>query len=204
MENYILEIPNLIPKSLCDEIINRFELDDRKETGVIHMDDKLIVNKRLKQSTELYITNTSGWEDIDFKISQYLRVGLEKYLAHLYKTFKSKNEMLHIYQDILISAYEDMGYEIQKISRGESYAWHHDYKWHDEKGYFLNCIIYFNTLEENEGGTTEILGGTKIRPEAGKLLFFPTSWTFPHCGNEVKGKSKYICCSAMCINPLKR
>lgn len=204
MENYILEIPNLIPKSLCDEIINRFELDHRKEPGTIHMDDKPIIDKRLKQNTELFITTTPGWEDIDFKISQYLDFGFKKYLDHLYRTFKCKNELSHIYQGMLISDYRDTGYQIQRISRGESYAWHHDYAWHDGRGRLLNCIIYFNTLEENEGGTTEIFGGTKIRPEAGKLLFFPSAWTFPHCGNEVKGKSKYICCSAMCINPLKK
>ena len=204
MDNFILEIPNAIPKELCDEIIKRFELDNRKEPGVIYLDDKSVVDKRLKENTELFITNTPGWEDIDLTISKYLNISFRKYLSHLRQTFKDKNEIQHIYRGMFISEYRDTGYQIQRISRGQSYAWHHDYSWHDGRGRLLNCIFYLNTLEENEGGTTELLGGTKIRPEAGKLVLFPSSWTFPHCGNEVKGKSKYIGWSGMCIRPLKK
>lgn len=205
MENYIYEVPNLFPKDLCDKIINRFELDNRKQRGKIHRDGVPFIDEKFKKNHELYITNLPGWEDIDSEISKYLTVGFRKYLSHLRETFKDKNEMQHIYNGIFASEFRDTGYDIQRISQGDSYAWHHDYGWHDNiRGRLLNCIIYLNTLEDHEGGKTELLGGTKIRPEVGKLLLFPSAWTFPHCGNEVKGKHKYICCTGMLILPLKK
>ena len=54
----------------------------------------------------------------------------------------------------------------------------------------LTFLFYLNTLEE--GGHTEFWGNYKIKPETGKLLLFPASWTFPHCGKTPISDNKYI------------
>jgi hypothetical protein len=199
MENYIYEIPNLVPTDLCTRIIIRFETDNRKCKGAIHQDYVRVVDEKLKKNVELFITGKSGWEDIDTEISKYISIGLKKYFSHLHTTFEDKNKLSHIYKGMICSKFEDTGYDIQRIARGDSYAWHHDDNWYGIEGRVLNCLLYLNTLEDHEGGKTELLGGTKIQPQAGKLLIFPCSWTFPHCGNEVKGDYKYICCSSVRI-----
>lgn len=38
-----------------------------------------------------------------------------------------------------------------------------------------------------------LINGRKVKPEAGKVLVYPCSWTFPHTGAEVKYGSKYMC-----------
>ena len=42
------------------------------------------------------------------------------------------------------------------------------------------------------GGETEIWDSHKIKPECGKLLLFPSCWTFPHRGNVPISGNKYI------------
>ena len=37
-----------------------------------------------------------------------------------------------------------------------------------------------------------------IKPEAGKLLLFPASWTFPHCGQMPISHDKYIITGWLC------
>ena len=59
--------------------------------------------------------------------------------------------------------------------------------------YFIQLIFYLNTLQENQGGCTEFIDGKKVRPEMGKVLMYPCSWTFPHKGCEILDGYKYIC-----------
>ena len=51
---------------------------------------------------------------------------------------------------------------------------------------------YLNTIEEKDEGYTEFVDGTKIQPVAGRLIFFPATWTFLHRGYPPKVK-KYLC-----------
>jgi hypothetical protein len=65
-------------------------------------------------------------------------------------------------------------------------------KEHDKPSRLFSCLIYLNTLEDNQGGCTEFMCGKKVRPEQGKLLIFPSTWTYVHRGAEVKnGGVKY-------------
>ena len=48
--------------------------------------------------------------------------------------------------------------------------------------------MYLNTLDYNEGGITEFINGRKIKPDIGKILIFPSNWSFVHRGQEVKSK----------------
>ena len=55
----------------------------------------------------------------------------------------------------------------------------------------LTYLFYLNDIDE--GGETEFFGGDiKIIPKAGKLIIFPASWTFPHCGKMPISSNKYI------------
>ena len=64
---------------------------------------------------------------------------------------------------------------------------------------FIQVIFYLNTLQENQGGCTEFIDGKRVRPETGKVLIYPCSWTFPHKGGEVLYGYKYICTTTICI-----
>jgi len=52
----------------------------------------------------------------------------------------------------------------------------------------LNFIIYLN---ENES-CTEFLNGRKIKPQFGKIAFFPSTWTYTHRCQPIKQGYKYV------------
>jgi len=187
MDNYILEIPDALPKELCHEIINKFESDENKEQGKIG--DNKIVDLSLKKSIDLYVTpSDEKWVNISHKLYDTLFKCLNKYICYVYDNF---SKMPPIYNDIFLNKLIFSNYNIQKIEKNDQYVWHYDNPSCPDKIGVLNCIVYLNTLEL-DSGNTEFGHGRKIRPETGKVLFFPSTWTFPHRGNVVKNDSKYI------------
>jgi hypothetical protein len=199
MERYILEIPNLVPKVFCDHLIKKFENDPGKYKGTIGSNTTPpIVNENLKKSVELSFSRLSHWEKEDAELAKYIASAVSDYINTLKHNFSDKNNE-HIFDDIWNNDLVDSGFTIQRIDRGDKYAWHHDGPILDS-GKIANIILYLNTLDSSEGGTTELINGRKIRPEAGKVLIFPASWTFAHCGNVVKAPHKYICCSLLLVS----
>ena len=54
----------------------------------------------------------------------------------------------------------------------------------------ITYLWYLNDVDE--GGETEFCGDLKIKPTAGKLIFFPASWCYPHKGIMPLSNNKYI------------
>jgi hypothetical protein len=179
--DFIYEVENNLSEDLCNEIIRRFEKDDRKYNSAII--DNFI-------STNLKLTGLDEWDDVDKILFEKLNEGLEKYVNHVNKHMN----VLGI--DIDISdIFDDDGYLIQRTCKNGYYHWHADQFL--EPGFttrVITCIWYLNTLKESDGGFTEFLCGKKVIPKMGSLLFFPSTWTNIHRGFPVKGDvTKYTC-----------
>ena len=82
---------------------------------------------------------------------------------------------------------DDTGYQIQKTQPGDYYIWHHD----QTTSRLVTFIWYLNDVKDD--GYTEFIDGTRIQPEAGKLIIFPATWDFLHRGVSPKTEIKYIC-----------
>jgi|TARA_R110000823_G_scaffold236931_1_gene362539 nitrate reductase alpha subunit len=192
MEKYTLEIPNFIPSDVCDSIVQRFENDKRKAEVVFTfpVGDQYVT--RNKNSTELTTNSYTDWEDISQIFLDYTTKAYNEYSKHLESTFSGYGDPMYPVYDKEINAKQILcsGFPIQRIGEGKMYDWHHDgvnFK------NFIQLIFYLNTLQENQGGCTEFIDGKKVRPEVGKVLMFPCSWTFPHKGGKVEEGYKYIC-----------
>ena len=199
----IMELPNFVPEDLCNFIIDKFERDSNKYVGQIKYGDKTIIDKTLKDSMELDITNycptesnSKLWYDTDNIIEKYIGRGCKIYSKYLDKEYPGPNnceykQKFRTFESILkvIDKFgvKDNGYTIQRQSMGVKYGWHYD----SLPDSFLFGILYLNTLTEDEGGCTEFINGRKIRPEAGKIMLSPAHWSYAHCGNEVKSVYKY-------------
>jgi hypothetical protein len=202
MENLILELPNSVPPEFCEEMIRRFEKDNNKFDGVVTYNSYTAVEPTLKKSTELFVSGLDSWKDIDIQLKKYMYEALIKYINYINDYFKN-DQKFHIFETIVNrQAFSDVGYYIHRTDAGDKYAWHHDGGFNCTN--FLNVILYLKTLEEGDGGTTDFLNGTRIRPEIGKILFFPASWTFPHRGDKVLNGPKYTCCSIIHYGPSPR
>lgn len=184
---FIYTEPNCISVESCNEIIEKFILDSRKREGVVDIG----VNKDFKNTFDLYITELNEWKDIDNELFLIINKSLEKFLKYIVHSHKEYDKFLPgIFQGI-----KDFGYQIQQYKKNEGYYnWHTD---HIGKSHYdtlkqiklLAFIIYLNDV--NEGGETEFICG-KIKPQAGKILFFPATWTYTHKGNMPISNDKYI------------
>jgi hypothetical protein len=171
-----------LEKSFCEKVISKFEKDPNKYEGKVGFQR---VDTKVKVSTDLSISKLDDWKEYDSVFFKSLNSGLEEYKTYL-KTINSK-----MLSNINLS---DSGYQIQKTIGGSGfYNWHHDYFFDLNMGSrFITFIWYLNDVIDC--GETEFYSGDKIKPEQGKLLFFPATWNYVHRGvSPSKGLIKYIC-----------
>ena len=191
---FIYEIENALPKEVCEEIIERFLNSDHKiKSGTFGG-----VNTDVRKSTNLWITTSNGWDDKTTKniINTFLN-GLDKYKKYLIdsKCLTEKTLLNHASTISFESLF------VNEMKEGEFYNWHIDdtSKNHALCSRTFTCLLYLNTLQEDQGGCTEFMCGKKVRPEQGKLLIFPSTWTYEHRGAIVTNSGvKYTCGCWIC------
>jgi hypothetical protein len=180
-DKFIWENPNALDSDFCNQVIHKFERDIRKVEGTTLGG----INTKTKKSTDLHITSFSDWGEYDKIFYESLNVNLEKYKQYIHD---------NVYPNILDLQLTDYGYQIQRTVGGDGfYNWHHDYYYDQNLGSrFLTFIWYLNDV--NGDGETEFISGDIIKPETGKIIFFPATWTYYHRGKTPKtGLVKYIC-----------
>jgi len=196
MDKFILEIPNVFSSELCENIINKFENDTQNQVKGALGDDggDRYINEEWKNSTELNVLTSPGWEIAKTKIQYYLKNAINTYIEHVKGILKDagidEDGDMDFVLDHSIFPLQLGPPSIQKIEKGKHYRWHQDYV-PGEKQVFTS-FVYLNTFETDEGGTTEFVNGRSIRPEAGKMTIFPTTWPFIHTGRLIKADAKYI------------
>jgi Rps23 Pro-64 3,4-dihydroxylase Tpa1-like proline 4-hydroxylase len=164
-----------LPRSFCNNVIQKFELDDRKRQGQVGSGVRLDI----KRSCDLSITGKEDWVSYDEAFFKSLNNALKEYLKFIPQEF-IQFKALGRFED-------DTGYQIQKTQPGDYYIWHHD----QTKTRLVTFIWYLNDVKDD--GYTEFIDGTRIQPEAGKLIIFPATWDFLHRGVSPKTETKYIC-----------
>jgi len=192
MDKFVVEFPNILTEELCKSIVNRFENDTRKTKGYFYYKINGELVTRDKTNMELPTHGVEGWVDVESIFQKKSWEVFNEYMKYL-KTEFDYGVDNHIYDRELSDANDvyNTTFPIQRIDKGGSYEWHHD--GHTARTYFVQLIFYLNTLKDDQGGCTEFINGRKVKPEAGKVLVYPCSWTFPHTGAEVKYGSKYMC-----------
>lgn len=193
--DFIFEIPNNLSPEVCEDIIKRFEKDDRKIRGrTANKDDTLV-----KHSTDLLLSGLDDWKDIDTYLHNKLQEGLKEYRKHLSNVCGTA--------DTSVFGGYDSGYQIQRTVTGGFYSWHHDQEFDSRRS--ITFVWYLNTFHhvEDGGGTAfhPSIGGKIINPEQGKLLLFPALWPFVHMGLPLvtDKKNKYICTGWIHTQPMQ-
>jgi len=185
----LMELSDFVPKSFCDHLIRKFEKDDNKQLGRVCYEGEYMYKPEMKQSTEIYVSSDPNYVEEDKVLYKYIHTAVELYTKYLNNEYNF-NQCIHTFRPLLNcvqNGLTDKGYSIQRQERGSIYRWHYD----SENNSYLFGMLYLNTLEPHEGGCTEFINGRKVRPECGKIMLCPASWTYAHCGNEVKGDYKY-------------
>lgn len=179
---------NALPLEFCNNVIDKFENDKHKVQGTVLEHNTIIVDNSVKSSTDLYISHLSDdWQEEDKVFHHSLSQSIPQYKNYC----ASINQRLcpHRYSNL-----SDSGYQIQRTYPGEYYHWHHDFDYDVQLGFrIMTFIWYLNSIELGNDGYTEFIDGTRIQPEAGKLLIFPSLWSYVHRGVSPQNQTKYIC-----------
>ena len=181
MERYILEIDDVLPRDFCEDVISRFEIDERKTMGSTING----VNEKVKKSVDLEIVLfPKEWDDVLDKVGNCVNSAIDKYKEHLIENALDRNGAI----GKTINGCTIGLPQIQKTEKNGFYGWHHD----GHLNRIFTYIFYLNDVEEGTGGTTEFLCGKIVQPKAGKLVIFPATLTYIHRGTKLKEGVKYI------------
>jgi hypothetical protein len=185
---FIYEIPNVVSKELCEEMIERFSKDENKKPASTF--DNI---PNVRKSTNLWIGGTNtDWDDIKEKMSKIFMEVIVKYGHYL-----EDNKLMT--RSGLVTNFSEIGIGdlyINLSKEDDYYNWHCDdtNKIRKKEARTFSCLVYLSTLEEDQGGCTEFMCGKKVRPEQGKVLIFPSCWTYEHRAAMVKNSGmKYTC-----------
>ena len=179
---YIYEVNDIVPRALCHEIIEKFENDDNKQVGMV---GPSITDYNLKKTLDLLIYPKDTWKDIYQQLDQYLAQSIKLYNNYLYKHVFKGNDF--VFRNTFVEDNLNITrFQIQKYTIGDYFNWHVDDKFGEKR--LMGYIIYLNSND----GCTEFLDGKKVKPEVGKILLFPATWTYAHRGQIIKQGVKYI------------
>ena len=187
--NFIFEMENFIPKELCDDIIQRFENEPRKEQSLIGDGTGLVLDLEQRNSIHILLRDMENCNHIVNELYSKLNDALNVYKREFCNYFKRYNENPKFINHTLFShrPFEISDFDVQRVTPESHQRWHSD----EGTNYAHTCIIYLNDLDMKDGGATEFVCGRKVQPKAGKLLLFPAVWSNVHRGCFVH-KHKYM------------
>lgn len=164
-----------ITNETCDFFIKYFENSIHKYQG--HTVGGLNLN--IKKDMECTIYNSSESQMYIDNLHNIIFKNVEIYMKENNISFKN------------IPFYELNDFFIKKYIKNEGkFEYHDDFFINEKSVRIITYLFYLNDVEE--GGETEFLGSYKIKPEKGKMIIFPCSWTFPHSGKIPISNDKYI------------
>ena len=182
MNEYIMEIPGAATPEYCEMMIEKFEQDGRHHPALVGDGRN---DQEIRSSVNLEMPHFPEWKSVMQDIKWMIDSHLKKYLDEIHTEMTGSPWVGGYYQDFTMMRY-DPG--------GVGYKWHNDFifdVFSPRRG--VRTITWLFYLNECDGGETEFKCGKVIKPEAGKLVMFPASWTMVHRGCPVNSGSKYLC-----------
>lgn len=183
MTQYIKEFKYSIPPALCDEIIELYEKTEGKYPGETYSGH----NKNIKNTMDFIVPK----DDVVWcKIETFLYKELAKKLI-LYFEILDKTIVIHNYKYFRNRDLFSTCFLVQRYEKNSGkYVYHDDFLQNDNSHRIITFLWYLNDVES--GGFTEFWNSFKIKPEKGKLLLFPSTWSYPHSGLMPISDNKYI------------
>jgi hypothetical protein len=194
---FIYECEDTFPVSFCNRVIEKFEKSDLKITGRTSIRDG---ENPAKKSTDVRIYDEPEWVEEEKYFHDTIRKAMKKYETFLLK-MDVDDEVKKEMSQFLTNSYIHPP-QIQRTEPGQYYHWHNDQTYPPCWKVFT-YIIYLNDVEKNSGGTTDFSCGKIIQPKAGKIVFFPSSWTYFHRGKILEKGVKYIATNGLMIKPIR-
>jgi hypothetical protein len=187
---------NSLSKEICEDIIYYYNKDKKLGNQGITSSG---TNLNIKNSWDLNIPYLlllkdcdKVWKDIHKLLYTELYRNLKVYINSI-KNKEYNNNNYNLFSELNGPLNVEV-FQIQKYETNKGkYVYHNDFSIDlpNKKHRVITYLWYLNNV--NLGGETEFLGGEySIKPETGKLLLFPSTWTYPHCATIPISNDKYI------------
>jgi hypothetical protein len=194
MEKYIYINKKSLSSEVCRDLIELFENEERKYDGVTRGG----LQKNIKDTKDFVIPeNEPKWYKYYHLFHHELTRNLQIYLNKLNdnSSFKNQNQnTTNIYKHFENAKISHSIFMLQRYIMNEGkYVYHNDFSidYNTKKNRIITYLWYLNDVEE--GGETDFPDiNIKVKPETGKLVLFPATWDFPHCGKMPISSNKYI------------
>ena len=197
----IWELPNAIPNTLCDGLVNLFE--ERKDLQKQGM-TATGVDLDAKVSTDFPL-NSDISPELDKQLFEIMTQNNKEYID-LYAKSLYPEEIRHTLRSFPMY---DTGYQIQKTAKDGFYTWHHDFDFapildtlpsiaSGERKMLMSeriCTFIYYLTDDFEGGRTQFYFNGDVHsvvPQKGKALWFPSNTMYLHRGEPVISGEKYI------------
>jgi len=181
---YIYIDKNSLSPELCRDIIEIFEETPNEPAKTLGGLNEIL---RARQCSNINLKSHPIWTQINTFLTNEVSNALHKYIYNIDKQLPDSEG----YQSFNKLIYQ--GFHINKYSCDVSgrYGYHVDC--HINKENLERCITFIWYLNDvTIGGETEFRGRFAVKPETGKLLLFPATWTYPHSSKPVISNDKYI------------
>ena len=188
METCIRFYDDVLSGDFCKDVIQRFEHAEGKQRGLTYTKGNIEeYDKSHKDTIELVISDHPQWRDVE-------EVLTKSYMEYVQRYIYEFNPLLAIGQE----TYREE-FRIKKYDIGGLFNWHIDC---NGENYYRILAIQFYFNEVQEGGETEFeYQKARVKPQRGRLIIFPATWTFRHRGAPVISNSKYVCTNYLRVNP---
>lgn len=184
MEHFIRVYDDVLSSEFCADVMLRFDADPLRFDGLCLGADNLPeLNLDHKVTTELVISNCDMWRDVE-KVLQQKFVDCMNLYA---KEFPDISE--------IGGRLSTEPFRLKKYEIGGFFNWHIDCTGSD---FHRVLAIQFYLNDVDEGGRTEFaFQRFSIEPVRGRVVMFPTVWTYRHRGGTVLSNPKYVCTNYM-------
>lgn len=184
LQNQYYTRNNILPNYLCNDIIKKYE-ENHQLHGLGTTGGVLDLNVR-KVTNICIPKNNNKWRYIENILLFTVMRHFNEYLKNI-NAYELGNTF--VLPEIIIQKYEP---------KVDFYKNHTDFMInHEMRIYrYASFLIYLNTVEE--GGETVFSDIYKVKPITGKLVFFPSNWTFPHKAEPPISGSKYVITGWIC------
>jgi len=205
--DFIYTNPNSLSKEICEDIIELYERDKKYvHRGVTGIGEDLKVKDTWDLAINLILNNEEikEWVNIHKLLYTELYSNLKNYIESFNNNEVYNKNRIDTCNKFKIICANPLKAETFQIQKSEpltgKYVYHQDglYELQQKRYRIITYLWYLNDVDE--GGETEFWGTYKVKPEAGKLIFFPATWSYPHCGNIPISNAKYIITGWLCAD----
>ena len=193
---FIYECDNVFPVDFCNRVIEKFEKSNLKMNGRMAGGEICAV----KKSTDVRIYDEPEWVEEEKYFQVMIRKAMKKYETFIFKMDVDDKVKKYMSGDLMNTHIHPP--QIQRTEPGQYYHWHHD-QTYPPCWQIFTYLIYLNDVEKDSGGTTEFSCGKTIQPKAGKIIFFPSTWTYYHRGKTLQKGVKYIATNGLMVKPIR-